>query len=169
MEISAKLYSLNFGNAKTYLFALLFIAGNIIFPQLCHLLPYGGPTLLPIYFFTLIAGYKYGIRVGLLTALLSPLANHFLFGMPPSAALAAIITKSILLAIASAWAAHYFKKVSLLAILLIVIFYQLIGTLLEWSYVGNLTAALQDFRMGIPGMLVQWFGGYLVLQTMAKI
>lgn len=29
METSAKLYSLPFGNVKTYLFALLFVAGNI--------------------------------------------------------------------------------------------------------------------------------------------
>ena len=71
METSAKLYSLFFGNVKTYLFALLFVAGNIALPQLCHLVPAGGPTLLPIYFFTLIAAYKYGFRVGLLTAILS--------------------------------------------------------------------------------------------------
>lgn len=50
METSAKLYSLPFGNVKTYLFALLFVAGNIALPQLCHLVPAGGPTLLPIYF-----------------------------------------------------------------------------------------------------------------------
>ena len=66
METSAKLYSLNYSNVKTYLFALLFVAGNIALPQLCHLVPYGGPTLLPIYFFTLIAAYKYGFRIGLL-------------------------------------------------------------------------------------------------------
>ncbi len=34
METSAKLYSLPFGNVKTYLFALLFVAGNIALPQL---------------------------------------------------------------------------------------------------------------------------------------
>ena len=33
METSAKLYSLNYSNVKTYLFALLFIAGNIALPQ----------------------------------------------------------------------------------------------------------------------------------------
>lgn len=43
MNTSAKLYSLPFGNVKTYLFALLFVAGNILLPQLCHLLPLGGP------------------------------------------------------------------------------------------------------------------------------
>ena len=65
METSAKLYSLSFSNVKTYLFAFLFVAGNIALPQLCHLVPMGGPTLLPIYFFTLIAAYKFGFRVGL--------------------------------------------------------------------------------------------------------
>lgn len=34
METSAKLYSLSFSNVKTYLFAFLFVAGNIALPQL---------------------------------------------------------------------------------------------------------------------------------------
>lgn len=97
METSAKLYSLPFGNVKTYLFVLLFVAGNIALPQLCHLVPAGGPTLLPIYFFTLIAAYKYGFKVGLLTALLSPVINHLLFAMPAAAVLPAILIKSGLL------------------------------------------------------------------------
>ena len=93
METSAKakLYSLNYSNVKTYLFTLLFVAGNIALPQLCHLVPYGGPTLLPIYFFTLIAAYKYGFRVGLLTAILSPVINHLLFDMPSEAVLPIIL------------------------------------------------------------------------------
>lgn len=70
METTVKLYSLNFRQAKTYWFTLLFVAGNLILPQLCHLIPQGGLILLPIYFFTLIAAYKFGIRVGLLTAVL---------------------------------------------------------------------------------------------------
>lgn len=97
METSVKLYSLPFGNVKTYLFVLLFVAGNIALPQLCHLVPAGGPTLLPIYFFTLIAAYKYGFKVGLLTAILSPVINHLLFAMPAAAVLPAILIKSGLL------------------------------------------------------------------------
>lgn len=76
METTVKLYSLNFRQAKTYWFTLLFVAGNLILPQLCHLIPQGGLILLPIYFFTLIAAYKFGIRVGLLTAVLSPLGEQ---------------------------------------------------------------------------------------------
>lgn len=33
METSVKLYSLPFGNVKTYLFVLLFVAGNIALPR----------------------------------------------------------------------------------------------------------------------------------------
>ena len=97
METSVKLYSLKHSNVKTYLFALLFVAGNIALPQLCHLVPYGGPTLLPIYFFTLIAAYKYGFLVGLLTAILSPVINHLLFAMPSEAVLPILLIKSSLL------------------------------------------------------------------------
>ncbi len=86
-----KLHSLQFDNSRTYLTAALFVIGNIIMPQLFHLVPQGGVTWLPIYFFTLIGAYKYGWRVGLLTALASPVINSFLFGMPPVAALPAIM------------------------------------------------------------------------------
>ena len=169
METSAKLYSLNYSNVKTYLFALLFIAGNIALPQLCHLTPYGGPTLLPIYFFTLVAGYKYGFRVGLLTAILSPVINHLLFAMPSEAALPVILIKSTLLAGASALAARTLKSVSLLSVLGVVLSYQTIGTAFEWAILGNFHAAVQDFRIGIPGMLIQWFGGYALLKAIAKL
>lgn len=82
MESTTKLYSLNYTNANTYLFAFVFIVGNVVLPQLCHLVHLGGPAMLPIYFFTLIGAYKYGFKVGMLTAVLSPLVNSFLFGMP---------------------------------------------------------------------------------------
>lgn len=168
MEKSVKLYSLSFSNVKTYLFALLFVAGNIALPQLCHVVPLGGPTLLPIYFFTLIAAYKFGFRVGLLTALVSPMINHLLFGMPAAAALAAILVKSSLLAGAAALAARHTKSVSLMALLGVILAYQVVGTAFEWALCGNFFAAVQDFRIGVPGMLIQWFGGYALLKAISK-
>ncbi len=102
METTAvKLYSLDYRDAKTYLAAALFVAGNILLPQICHSVPQGGLRWLPIYFFTLVGAYKYGWRVGLLTAVLSPLVNSALFGMPAAAALPAILLKSVLLAAAA--------------------------------------------------------------------
>lgn len=169
METTVKLYSLTYKEIKTYLFASLFVVGNIALPQICHLIPGGGLTWLPIYFFTLIAAYKYGLRVGLLTAILSPLINSALFGMPPVALLPAILIKSTLLAGAAAYAAHRLEKISLLGIIAAVLTYQIAGTLIEWAIVKDFFTAVQDFRIGIPGMLIQIFGGYALLKAIAKI
>lgn len=169
METTVKLYSLTYKEIKTYLFASLFVVGNIALPQICHLIPGGGLTWLPIYFFTLIAAYKYGLRVGLLTAILSPLINSVLFGMPPVALLPAILIKSTLLAGAAAYAAHRLEKISLLGIIAAVLTYQIAGTLIEWAIVKDFFTAVQDFRIGIPGMIIQIFGGYALLKAIAKI
>ena len=124
--------------------------------------------LLPIYFFTLIGAYKYGWRVGLLTAVLSPLINSMLFGMPLPEVLPAILSKSILLATAAGYAAYRFGKVTLLILTGVVLSYQVAGSLVEWAIAGNFFTAIQDFRIGIPGMLLQIFGGYIVLKLMTK-
>ena len=155
---------MEYKNAATYRIAALFVIGNIALPQLCHLVPSGGPMLLPIYFFTLVAAYKYGWKVGLLTAVASPLVNSALFAMPAPAVLPAILTKSLLLAAAAGFAARKFRRVSLLLLLGVVLFYQVIGSATEWALTGSLTAALQDFRIGIPGMLLQSLGGYFFIK-----
>ena len=164
MEATAKLCSLNLHNTRTYLFALFFVAGNIIVPQLCHLIPNGGLMFLPIYFFTLVGAYKYGLSVGMITAVFSPLLNHVLFGMPAAAMLPAIMAKSVILAISASIVAKRFKKVSIVCMAVVVLSYQLLGTMIEWAMVSDFNAAIQDFRIGIPGMLLQVFGGYAVIR-----
>ena len=164
MEKTINLYTLSYREARTYWMALIFIAGNIILPQLCHLMTMGGPTWLPIYFFTLVGAYKYGWKVGLLTAIVSPLANSMLFGMPAQAMLPAILMKSSLLAFIAGWIAQKFDKVTILALLAVVLAYQCAGTLGEWLMTGSLHTALQDFRIGLPGMILQVIGGYAVLK-----
>ncbi len=169
MSTTVRLYSLPLNNVRTYLFATVFVIANLLLPQLVHLIPQGGLIFLPIYFFTLIAAYKFGIHVGLLTAVLSPLANNLLFGMPPAEVLPVIVVKSVILALAAAMAAKYFGKVSFWGILMAILAYQLIGTGMEWAITQNFYTALQDFRIGIPGMCIQWIGGYWVLKALAKI
>lgn len=168
MSTTVKLYSLPLNNVRTYLFATVFVIANLLLPQLVHLIPQGGLIFLPIYFFTLIAAYKFGIHVGLLTAVLSPLANNLLFGMPPAEVLPVIVVKSVILALAAAMAAKYFGKVSFWGILMAILAYQLIGTGMEWAITQNFYTALQDFRIGIPGMCIQWIGGYWVLKLLQK-
>lgn len=183
MKTTATYYNLGFADAKTYLFASLFVAGNIILPQLAHFVPNGGPMLLPIYFFTLIAAYKFGIRTGMLTAILSPVINSLLFGMPAAAILPIILIKSSLLAIvaSSLRGATLRSKLNVpslrggeatpsnthlvIKLLIIVLSYQLVGTLIEWAFVKDFFVAAQDFRIGLPGMALQVVGGWLILMS----
>ena len=159
--------TLSFKQAKTYAVASLFIVGNIVLPQLCHLIPQGGLRWLPIYFFTLTGAFLYGRKVGLLTALVSPVVNSLLFGMPAAESLPAILLKSVLLAVLAGYAASHFHRADLLVLTGIVLGYQSLGTLGEWAMKGDLYLALQDFRIGIPGMLVQIFGGWLFINLLA--
>lgn len=162
---TVKLYQWGYDEARTYLAAFAFILGNIVLPQLFHLVPQGGVTWLPIYFFTLVGSYKYGWRVGLLTAVFSPLVNSVLFGMPPAAALPAILMKSVLLAMTCGLVASRFRKVSIKLLVLVVLSYQIIGTLGEWAMKGDFFLAIQDFRIGVPGMLLQVFGGWALIKS----
>ena len=139
---SVTIYSTGYRETRTYLAAALFAAGNIALPQLCHLVQLGGPTMLPIYFFTLVGAYKYGWRAGLL--------------------------KSVLLAGAAGYAARRFNRVSVALLAAVVLFYQVVGSAGEWALTGSFTAAVQDFRIGIPGMLLQVFGGYLFLKYVIR-
>ena len=168
METTVKFYSLSYSNVKTYLAALLFVAGNLALPQLFHLVPQGGVTWLPIYFFTLVGAYKYGWKAGLLTAVASPLLNSWLFGMPLPAVLPAILLKSVILALAAGYVAHRFRQVTLPLLLAVVLAYQVLGTLGEWVMVGNFYDAVQDFRIGIPGMLLQIIGGYAIIRYLIR-
>lgn len=165
---SVTLYSLEYKEVKTYLYAALFVAGNIVLPQVCHLLPAGGATWLPIYFFTLIGAYKYGWRTGLLTAVASPLANSLLFGMPAAAVLPAVLLKSCLLALIAGWTAARFRRTTLLLLAAVVVAYQTVGTLGEWVLSGSFLTAVQDFRLGVPGMLLQVVGGWAFLRWILR-
>ena len=167
-ESTIRLYSLDYGRAKPYAAAGLCVAANVVVPQLCHLVPGGGAVLLPIYFFTLVAAVKYGWRAGLLTAVASPLVNALLFAMPAVAVLPAILVKSVVLALVAGYVAQRLRSVSIPMLAGVVLAYQLAGTLFEWAFTGSFHAAVQDFRMGIPGMLLQVAGGWAVLRYLLR-
>lgn len=157
-----------FAAPRTWLISAAFIAGNIILPQLCHLMPQGGLIWLPIYFFTLVGAWLYGWKAGIIIALASPLVNSLLFGMPAPGAVIAISLKSALLAIAAGYAGSVRPKGGILALIAVVIAYQTVGCAAEWLMSGSLTSALQDFRLGIPGMLLQIFGGFVAIRCLLR-
>ncbi|HET9823999.1 MAG TPA: hypothetical protein VFP87_01630 [Chitinophagaceae bacterium] len=154
-------------DARTYFFVGLFAAGNLFLPQFCHMIPSGGRMFLPIYFFTLVASYKFGLKVGLTTAVLSPLLNSFLFAMPPVAALPAILVKSVLLALIANYVAFHSKKLSLFHLAFVVLGYQIAGSAIEWMISQDFRAATADLTIGIWGMIIQVCGGWWVLKKLA--
>lgn len=157
----------SFRSYKTYLAAALFIVGNIVVPQLCHMIPNGGLIFLPIYFFTLVGAFTCGWKVGILTAVLSPVVNCLLFGMPPVASLPAILIKSVTLVAAIALVSRK-MNFSILSVAIAVLAYQLVGMSIEFLMDLNLVHALQDVRLGWPGILVQIVGGYFVVKGLSK-
>lgn len=156
-----------FTSLRTYLAAAIFIVGNIVVPQLCHLIPNGGLIFLPIYFFTLIGAFKCGWKVGLLTAVLSPVVNCLLFGMPPVASLPAILIKSLALVLAVALVSRK-MGFSIWAVAIAVISYQLVGMLAEYLMDFNFMHAIQDIRIGWPGIVIQIIGGWGILKLIEK-
>lgn len=162
-------HSLSLAEIRAWALAAIFICGNIILPQLCHLIPQGGLIWLPIYFFTLVGAYRYGLGVGLLTAIASPLVNSALFGMPAPEVVPVILVKSSLLALCGALAgARTEGRAKLAGVLLAVLCAQTVGSLAEWAMTGSATAALQDLRLGWPGILAQIFGGYAAVKALRR-
>ena len=155
-------------NYKFYFFTLVFSIGNIALPMLCHQFNLAGNRFLPIYFFILIAGYLYGWRMGLLTAILSPLFSYLLTGMPVISMLTMGLIKGSALGIVAGLIGNKYKKISLINIGIIIILYQSIGLLFASITKGNLNFMASDFVIGFPGLLIQLFGGFLVLKFLSK-
>ena len=157
----------SFKSLRTYIAAAIFLIGNIAVPQLCHLIPRGGLIFLPIYFFTLVGTFKCGWKTGLLTAVLSPVINCVLFGMPPFGSLPAILVKSCALVLAIALISRR-MPFSFWSVALAVLSYQVVGMAFEFLMDLNLMHALQDVRIGWPGILIQIVGGFFVLKALDK-
>lgn len=153
----------------TYLSAIIFSIGNLLLPMLLHAIPNGGVIWQPIFFFTLIATYRYGIRAGLLTAILSPILNHMFFGMPIATILPLIILKGCALAYFIHFAKLRCKRLNPMPLLLAVIASQLVGFCLLWAFFYPLVGCISYLAMSIPGILLQAIGGYFVLKFCLKV
>jgi len=163
MEANVRLYAFNYDEAKTYLWAMVFVACNLLLPQLFHLIPQGGIIFSPLSLVILAGAYKFGWKTGLLAALLSPLVNHVVTGMPAMAVLPVMTLKLAVLALVAGFTAQYFKTVSLPLIIGVVLVSMAIGCLGELLLTGGINATIVDFTVGWPGLLLQVFGAWLIL------
>ncbi len=162
METSAKLYTLNYNEVKTYLWATVFVACNLILPQVFHLIPQGGIIFSPLSLVILVGAYKLGWRVGLLAAVASPLVNHLLTGSPAWEVLPVMTMKLAILALIAGLTAQHFKKVTLLLLVGVVLATEIMGGVGELALTGGIDATIQDFTVGYPGLVLQIVGAYLI-------
>lgn len=84
-----------------------------------------------------------------------------------AAALPAILLKSTILAFVAGFWTSKFNRAVLWQLAVAVLSYQILGTVGELKG-GDIYAALQDFRNGIPGMLLQIFGGWFVINRLMR-
>jgi hypothetical protein len=166
LSLNPEFLYLNFGLAqyRTYILSLGLIAGSIFFPYILHHLYSAGEIFLPIYFFILIGSYKFGWKVGAITAILSPLLSFALTGMPILSILPSVIIKGVLLALAAGFFTRKHGKLSLLNLLLIVLSYQVVGFMIVYLLTHNLTLSATDLVLGYPGLLLEIIGGYILLK-----
>lgn len=163
-----KVYNHSWAELRSYLLAILFVIGNIVLPRLVHIMPGGGSVWLPIYFFTLLGAYKYGIAVGMMTAVASPVVNSALFGMPAAAMLPIIVFKSVVLAASASYIASLRGKISLLAgLVTVVAVYQIAGLGFESLY-SSPSVAVTDFIAGWPGMIFQVVACFVLLSKINR-
>lgn len=164
MEANVRLYALNYDEAKTYLWATVFVACNLVLPQLFHLIPQGGVIFSPLSLVILVGAYKFGWKTGLLAALASPLVNHAITGMPAWEIMPVMTLKLAVLAMVAGLAAQRFKMVSLPLLIGVILVSKAIGCLGEFILTGGIAATIADFTIGWPGLLLQVFGAWLILK-----
>lgn len=150
--------ALTLAQPATWTWSALFIAANIALPHLFHLIPGGGVMFLPIYFFTLIGAMRYGWQLGLLTAVMTPIVGHLLFGAPAAAMLPDMLVKGAALSLVGAFAARRFGTSFLVCAATVVAAFALVG-LAEWPIMGA-AYAFQDFATGLPGMAMMTLGAF---------
>lgn len=164
MEANVRLYALNYDEAKTYLWATVFVACNLVLPQVFHLIPQGGVIFSPLSLVILVGAYKFGWKTGLLAALASPLVNHLITGMPAWEVMPVMTLKLAVLALVAGLAAQRFKMVSLPLLVGVILVSKAIGCLGEFILTGGIAATIADFTIGWPGLLLQVFGAWLILK-----
>lgn len=164
MESNVKLYTLNYDEVKTYLWAALFVVCNMVLPHVFHFIPQGGIIFAPLSLVILAGAYKLGWKTGLLAAVASPIVNHYLFGMPAWGVLQVMMLKLVLLALIAGLTAQHFRNVTLPMLAGVVLASEVFGGLGELLLTGSIAATVQDFTLGWPGLLLQIIGTYLIVK-----
>lgn len=159
----------SFSDITLYFWAIALVVANILLIYFVHQINVSsvilGRILLPIYFFTLIAGARFGWRCGLMVGLLTPLVSNIISGMPVAPVLYFVIFKSVVLGIISDILVNEESRtVSFWDLTKIILLYQLAGSILIFIFSHNLNMSLMDVYIGWPGLLMQLVFGNIFLK-----
>lgn len=162
METNTRLYTLDFDEARTYLWAAVFVACNMLLPRLAHLVPQGGIILAPLSLVIMAGAYKLGWKTALMAALASPLTNYLAFGMPELSVLPVMTWKLVVLALVAGLTAQRTRLATLPVLAGVVLAAEVFGGLGELLLTDGIAATMADFTLGWPGLLLQVVGTWLV-------
>ncbi|MCX6724461.1 MAG: ECF transporter S component [Candidatus Staskawiczbacteria bacterium] len=170
LSLNSKFLCLDLGltEYRTYILSLALVAGSIALPYALHHFYMVGQIILPVYFFVLIGAYKFGWKVGIITAISSVFISFFLTGMPMLTILPFVIIKGVLLSLTASFFARMSGKLSIVTIVLIVFSYQLIGSTIIHLFTHNLTLSMADVVLGYPGLFFEIIGGYILLKFISR-
>jgi hypothetical protein len=158
--------SLSLDDPRLYLAVAGMVLGNLALPWAVHRFPGAGAALLPLFFFTLIAGWRFGVAAGVLTGVLSPLANHLLTGLPPAPAYLLLMGQSAVLGALAGSAGARRPRPGLGQVMTVVLVHQ---ALVAWPTLAQagVRAAWLGFELRLPGILLQILGGCALLRLLA--
>ena len=150
--------TLELTDGRFYMYAAAFVAGNVLVPYLVHIWfgMQAGMMFLPIYFFSLMAGLKYGWKAGVVVGLFSGIVSYALTGMPPLEVLGSVVAKGMLIGLASGVLLEKSKiRQPFVVAFLAIVVAQALG-LLYMLAIGNPSPmALSDLQVGYPGLILQ--------------
>jgi len=153
-------YVLKFTDIRFYIFVTAFVAMNIAIPWACHYIsPSAGPTFLPMFFFSLLAGLLFGWRAGLLVGLITPLLSFSISGMPLLTRLPHIAIENAIFGLSAGLLRESFKlSVRWTLIGAIVLGHLALGLAvlaINWGEVSPFSQVWQVIRQGWPGIAIQ--------------
>ncbi|MDR2936793.1 MAG: ECF transporter S component [Rikenellaceae bacterium] len=140
---------------KTGLLAAVFVAANVALPQLFHVVNMGSAVFIPILFFTLLAGVRYGMVCGLATAILSPLVSAAITGMPAAPMLWILMVKGGAMALAAAWLIGRAGTIRIWQVALVALVAQAVGMISQSLFFGGFAVAVNVVWTSVPGIALQ--------------
>lgn len=130
------------------------IAGTLV-PLIFHSYGLAGPRFLPIFLFTLIGAVTISPAAALAVALITPVANNLLTGMPAGPMLLIVIVKGFIIAGMVKLLSDRLNENKILFSAVLVLAYQVAGLFIEAVFLNSFSIAWQHFVFSWPGMVIQ--------------